>query len=1183
MKKSYTILTVFLLMIIGSSGAFAQILIENFNYTNSATDGLAKQSSGAWFNVNSGDSVLVDVGSLSYTGYPTSIGNKIKFDGTGVDPQRTFTAQTAGTVYYSFLLNCTSLTGVTSTTGSYFTGFRGGSTSTFGGCIWLKNNDGNSFFIGVSPRSSGGTPVQTFSTASYPINTTLLIVVAYQIVSGTSNDVVKLWVNPSVGGVEPAPDFTITNNSTSGDLASVDGIFIRQDAIVGTPFLQVDEQHIGTSWNNSVNGVLEPNAVFNKKTASYGKVNVGNSVFDTVTVTNSGMATLNISAVTSGSGLFVVNPLSATILTGASQKFSMKFTPTATAVTNSAVVFTSNAPSSPDSVTVSGEGVQAGFTLSRSSISFGTIWKDSTATDSVIITNIGKTSHLLVDSVRSTNSLFTVLPSGSADLDTSASKTYVVKFSPTSKGAQSGSIVFFHNAPSLRDTVKVTGSGKIKEALFTATPVSLNFGAILKGKTKKDSITIKNTGNDSLFITSVASSNNQFTLTPSSARLDTSASQKFYVTFAPTSTGIQATALVFTTNTAEVTDTVKAKGTSVPAVTIAEARKDTNSDFIADHSVSKDTLVIYGVITSPNFQSTQTSYFIQDSSAGINIFSFTLTSTNFAIGDSVFVIGYVAQFRGLTEFTPLTVDSVNFGIIKHNAIVPKPKRLTLHQFVLSPESYEGQLIEVDTLYKATGTWPAAGAYASVYVTNVTKADTAQMFLDNDTNIDGSVEPEYPLNVVGIVSQYSSASTVYNNGYEIMPRDTADINPPQPVVRMASTLTTSKIQTTVTNVGHIGGLNDFQDKVGVKFGGMERMFEGSFIFTTDSAHVSNAWRNRLGAYSSGFRPLKNIKISPVGTSIRTETMYDDSNQVRPLGIAVIEKTLVDTSAGKAGYLLVQLGVINKTNAKISKLRVGAFLDFDMTAAGTTDRGGIIRDSTNVITGVNGGNPFKMHVAYEQESGVNTAFLGIVPLSQGQLSGGRISSGAAEIYPTGVAFTDSIKNNFVSTFRATNMFTDNGKSDDQSIIASVGPYDINAKDTVRAAFAVISGSSLGDLIATARLAQRDYVAIGNAFGPVTKVNPEEIPLTFALDQNFPNPFNPTTMIRFALPKESKVSLKVYDVIGREVRTLVNGDLAAGINTVEWNGRNNLGQSVASGMYLYRIQAGTFVSTKKMMLLK
>ena len=408
-------------------------------------------------------------------------------------------------------------------------------------------------------------------------------------------------------------------------------------------------------------------------------------------------------------------------------------------------------------------------------------------------------------------------------------------------------------------------------------------------------------------------------------------------------------------------------------------------------------------------------------------------------------------------------------------------------------------------------------------------------------------------------------------------------PPPSVVRMGVTLTTSKIQTTVTNVGHIGGLNDFQDKVGVKFAGMERLFEGSFIFTTDSAHVSNAWRNRLGNYSPGFRPLKNITISTVGTTIRTETMYDDSNQVRPLGIAVIEKTLVDTNAAKPGYVFVQLGVVNKTSAKISKLRVGAFLDFDMTAAGSTDRGGIIRDSTNVITGVNSGNPFKMHVAYEQESGVNTAFLGIVPLSQGQLSGGRISSGAAEIYPTGVAFTDSIKNNFVSTFRTTNMFTDNGKSDDQSIIASVGPYDINAKDTAKAAFAVISGTSLGDLIATARLAQKDYFALGNPFGPVTTVARTETPSAFTLEQNFPNPFNPSTIIRFALPNTSRVLLKVYDMLGREVRTLISGDVAAGLNSVEWNGRNNLGQSVSTGVYIYRIEAEKFVSTRKMLLMK
>lgn len=102
---------------------------------------------------------------------------------------------------------------------------------------------------------------------------------------------------------------------------------------------------------------------------------------------------------------------------------------------------------------------------------------------------------------------------------------------------------------------------------------------------------------------------------------------------------------------------------------------------------------------------------------------------------------------------------------------------------------------------------------------------------------------------------------------------------------------------------------------------------------------------------------------------------------------------------------------------------------------------------------------------------------------------------------------------------------------------------------------------------------------------------VPSEFALEQNYPNPFNPTTTIRFALPKDASVSLKIYDVLGREVRTLINSDVAAGTNTIEWNGKNNTGAQVASGMYIYRIearqqdggQAGTFISTKKMLMLK
>ncbi len=101
-----------------------------------------------------------------------------------------------------------------------------------------------------------------------------------------------------------------------------------------------------------------------------------------------------------------------------------------------------------------------------------------------------------------------------------------------------------------------------------------------------------------------------------------------------------------------------------------------------------------------------------------------------------------------------------------------------------------------------------------------------------------------------------------------------------------------------------------------------------------------------------------------------------------------------------------------------------------------------------------------------------------------------------------------------------------------------------------------------------------------GIVTDVqsNTEQIPTDFVVYQNYPNPFNPSTNIRFALPKESHVRLTIYDITGKEVETLVNDQLAAGTHTIEWAPRN-----IASGIYLYRIEAGNFVKVNKMIFMK
>jgi FlgD Ig-like domain len=96
-------------------------------------------------------------------------------------------------------------------------------------------------------------------------------------------------------------------------------------------------------------------------------------------------------------------------------------------------------------------------------------------------------------------------------------------------------------------------------------------------------------------------------------------------------------------------------------------------------------------------------------------------------------------------------------------------------------------------------------------------------------------------------------------------------------------------------------------------------------------------------------------------------------------------------------------------------------------------------------------------------------------------------------------------------------------------------------------------------------------------------DDLPARFALEQNYPNPFNPVTAISYQLSAVSVVTLRVYDVLGREVSILVNGVGEPGVHTVQWNGKNDRGETVSSGIYLYQLRTGNLVMTRKMVLLK
>jgi hypothetical protein len=105
-----------------------------------------------------------------------------------------------------------------------------------------------------------------------------------------------------------------------------------------------------------------------------------------------------------------------------------------------------------------------------------------------------------------------------------------------------------------------------------------------------------------------------------------------------------------------------------------------------------------------------------------------------------------------------------------------------------------------------------------------------------------------------------------------------------------------------------------------------------------------------------------------------------------------------------------------------------------------------------------------------------------------------------------------------------------------------------------------------------------------GTATAVTEPRIPKTFGLYQNVPNPFNPTTTISYDVPVGGGVlTLRIYDVSGRLVRTLIDGPQAPGRKRVMWNGENDRSQSVASGVYFYRLRAPGFDKTRSMVLLQ
>jgi protocatechuate 3,4-dioxygenase beta subunit len=283
-----------------------------------------------------------------------------------------------------------------------------------------------------------------------------------------------------------------------------------------------------------------------------------------------------------------------------------------------------------------------------------------------------------------------------------------------------------------------------------------------------------------------------------------------------------------------------------------------------------------------------------------------------------------------------------------------------------------------------------------------------------------------------------------------------------------------------------------------------------------------------------------------------TMFDDRWSHFPVGVTVTQNSYTYANDPDDDYVILQL-VLRNNDYFTKNIVTGMFFDWDLGDY-SDDMGDY--DSAHSLGYIYSSDaPDSIHV-------------GTTVLSAGGATSYRVYDLTIEGH---LDFEDKY-NTLTEGFQQTST----GSGDVRYYIAT-GPLTLPpaSEDSVVVAFAIVAGESLQDLQANTAAAQSKYNTIVSVDD---EAESDAIPKIFSLLQNYPNPYNPSTTIKFTLPTPETVKLEVYNIVGQKIETMLKKPMPAGKHDVEFNAQN-----LSSGVYFYRIEAGEFQDVKKMILIK
>lgn len=270
----------------------------------------------------------------------------------------------------------------------------------------------------------------------------------------------------------------------------------------------------------------------------------------------------------------------------------------------------------------------------------------------------------------------------------------------------------------------------------------------------------------------------------------------------------------------------------------------------------------------------------------------------------------------------------------------------------------------------------------------------------------------------------------------------------------------------------------------------------------------------------------------------------------IGLEVDARSFAFSAATDANYIILRYRVRNTSGVNLTNLYAGTYIFFQP--------GGVIGNNTSTVN-------TESKLGYTFNSNVTLPYLGVSLLTEQTLNFKPINGTDIINGFTTDEKWQAMSNGVTSTPLGPGL---------NAIVVSAGPFNLDAGAETIVSFAILKGTTLVDLLANANLAKIKYGTISVGIQQISSVIPDK----FDLSQNYPNPFNPSTIINFAIAKQTFATLNVYDITGRLVSQLVNQELQPGNYQYTWNG-----SGLSSGAYFYRLQTNEFTNTKRMLLVK